>query len=136
MMKLKLSLKNSGKAAPSTKSRLLLLRLLLLTTLLLPVSCDTISSPTYTLATITAALADICQKEYAIPIVSTLKGRTLWIYLPLEEELFIDTDTPQESLKAFELQTLEGSLTENTIKFDYRSEEGRVGKEGRSRWAP
>ena len=98
---------------------MLLLRLLLLTTLLLPVSCDTISSPTYTLATITTGLADICQKEYAIPIVSTLKGRTLWIYLPLEEELFIDTDTPQESLKAFELQTLEGSLAENTIKFDY-----------------
>lgn len=108
MMKLRQYLKNLAKAALNS----------LLTALLLS-SCSVNSSAPYTLETISEHLVKICRDTYKIDAVSKLSGQTLWVYLPLEESLFIDAKAPQEYTHKFDIKSLEGSLNYETLSFSY-----------------
>ena len=77
------------------------------------------SKPTYTSENIAESVVKIAQEEYRIHLVSKLIGQTLWIYLPLEEDLFVDSDKPQESISRFDFKHAEGILKEKTLNFVY-----------------
>lgn len=122
-MKLRLSLRNSAKDAlssnPPHQLKILLPILLILTLLLPALSCNPNTSPTYTTENIVESLTTICKKEFSIRIVVNLAKQTLYVYLPLEEEIFIESDKPQEYLKLFEVTSIESSFHDDTISFGY-----------------
>lgn len=113
-MKLRLSLRNSARTALSS---------LICLTLLF--GCSLPFEPTYTLNNLSHSLINILNEEYHIPIVSTLMGRTLWIYLPVQEDIFIEADPQkaEEYTRRFEVNSVEGYLKEDTIGLEYDIQE-------------
>lgn len=95
----------------------LIARLLLIA--LLVCGCAIPSEPTYSLGNLADSLVKMAQEEYGLPLVSALVGQSLWIYLPLEEELFVDADKPQEYTQKFDLKFVEGNLENSILSFNY-----------------
>ena len=132
-MKLRLSLKNSARAALNS---LILPKIRLLTALLslaFLTNCTIPSEPTYSLGDLSSSLVKMAQEEYKLPLVSTLVGQTLWIYLPLEEELFIDSDKPQEYTQRFDFKSAQGNLKYDTLAFGYEIRETPETKESQNK---
>lgn len=123
-MKLRLSLRNSERAARNS---------LIAALIFLILGCSGAPSPSYSIENLSASLTEICKNEYNIPIVSRLQGQTLWVYIPLEEELFIDTDKPQEYSKKFEVKSIDGSLADGSINLDYHIQEIPEAKESQNK---
>lgn len=123
-MKLRLSLRNSGKAARNS---------LIAALIFLILGCFAPPGASYTIKNLSESLTEICKNEYNIPIVSKLQGQTLWVYIPLEEELFIDTDKPQEYSKKFEVKSIDGSLAGGLINLDYGIQEIPEAKESQNK---
>lgn len=113
-MKLRLSSRNSAKAALSS-----------LICLSLVFGCSLPFEPTYTLENLNPSLVKIADEEYHIHIMSTLAGRTLWIYLPVQEDIFIEADPnkSEEDTKRFEVNSIEGYLKDGTMGFQYDAQE-------------
>ncbi len=97
--------------------------------LCLLLGCAVPSEPTYSVENLSQSLEKILQEEYHIPIVSKLTGQTLWIYLPVEEEIFIESDNPQEYAKLFEVKSTEGILKEEILDVSYNIQEIPEAKE-------
>ena len=96
--------------------------------------CDLLlSKPTYTSENIAESLVKIARDEYRINLVSKLIGQTLWIYLPLEEDLFIDSDKPQESVYRFDFKQADGMFKDKTLNFVYDIREIPETKESQSK---
>lgn len=123
-MKLRLSLRNSERAARNS---------LITALIFLVLGCSSPQSPSYTIKNLSESLNEICKNEYDIPIVSKLQGQTLWVYMPLEEELFIDSDKPQEYTKKFEVKSIDGSLGGGSINLDYDIQEIPQAKESQNK---
>jgi hypothetical protein len=123
-MKLRLSSRNSERAARNS---------LIAALFFLILGCSAPPGPSYTIKNLSESLTKICKNEYNIPIVSRLKEQTLWIYLPLEEELFIDTDKPLEYSKKFEVKSIDGSLAGGLINLDYGIQEIPEAKESQNK---
>lgn len=119
-MKLRLSLRNSERAARNS---------LIAALIFLILGCSAAPAPSYTIKNLSESLTEICKNEYNIPVVSRLHGQTLWVYMPLEEELFIDSDKPQEYTKKFEVKSIDGSLAGGLINLDYGIQEIPEAKE-------
>lgn len=121
MMRLRLFLKNSAKAAPNSLNKLSVFYSLWLTALIFSLwGCNLLpAKPTYTSKNIAESVVKIAQEEYRINLVSKLTGQTLWIYLPLEEDLFVDSDKPQESISRFDFKHADGIIKEKTLNFVY-----------------
>src|SRR3990167_3090254 len=68
----------------------------------------------YTLTNLSDYLVKIARDDYKVTLVSKLVGQTLWVYLPLEESLFIDADKPQEYSQRYEIKNLEARSEEHT----------------------
>lgn len=136
-MKLRPSLKNSANTALSSltltpklaKRVSSLLQVSIATALLVCGGCSPPKSAFYTKENLSESIIKITEEEYNIPIVSKLVGETIWIYLPLQEELFIKSDKPQEYVKRFELEAIDGSLKEAVLKFEYEIKETPETKE-------
>ncbi|MBU1998192.1 MAG: hypothetical protein ABIG46_06570 [Candidatus Omnitrophota bacterium] len=107
MMKLKLSLSHSVSLA---------LSIFFLFTL--SSGCTLSTQPTYLKESIPEAVEDICRKEYKLEVSSRLVGRTLWIYLPLED-IFTKPEKPQKYTEKFEISKNEESYKSGLFKFDY-----------------
>ena len=119
-MKLRPSLKNLARAAlnsPIYGKRDFLTWLIAIT--LLSAGCSVYPKSNHSLNNPAESLVKIVRDEYNIPIVCRLVGRTLWIYLPLQEELFIDSDKPLEYPKKFESKSIEGNLQNEVFSFNY-----------------
>ena len=123
-MKLRLSLRNSARAARNSLITALIF--------LIP-GCSAAPGPSYTIKNLSASLSEICKNEYNIPIVSKLQGQTLWVYIPLEEELFIETDKPEEYSKKFEVKSIDGSLSGGSINLGYDIQEIPEAKESQNK---
>ena len=121
MMRSRLFLKNSAKAAPSSLEKFSPVYSLWLIVLIFSLwGCDLLPfKPTYTSENIAESVVKIAREEYQLNLVSKLIGQTLWIYLPLEEDLFVDSDKPQESISRFDFKHAEGILKEKTLNFVY-----------------
>ena len=118
MMRLRLFLKNSAKAAPSSLNTFSFIYSLWLAVFLS--GCNLLpSEPTYTADNLSNSVVKIAQDEYKIHLTSKLAGQTLWIYLPLGEDLFVDSDKPQESISRFDFKHAEGILRKKTLNFVY-----------------
>ena len=109
MTKLRLSLKNSAKPA-------LLVNLLIF--LCLVFGCSSSTEPTYTKENIVDSIQDICRKEHNIEVEARLVGRTLWVYLPLEN-LFSVSEKPEKFTQKFVIEQNQGQFSEGTLKVGY-----------------
>ena len=123
-MKLRLSLRNSARAARNSLIAALIF--------LIP-GCFSPPGQSYTIKNLSTSLNGICKNEYNISIVSKLQGQTLWVYIPLEEELFIDTGKPEEYSKKFEVKSIDGSLAGGSINLDYNIQEIPEAKESQNK---
>lgn len=146
MMRLRLSLRNSERAARNSLiaalkigtaniflSRHIYRKIVTVPILFLILGCSAPPGPSYTIKNLSESLTEICKNEYDIPVVSELQGQTLWVYMPLEEELFIDTDKPQEYTKKFEVKSIDGSLAGGSINLDYNIQEIPEAKESQNK---
>jgi hypothetical protein len=87
--------------------------------LCLLLGCAVPPESTYSTDNLSQSLERILREEYHIPIVSKLSGQTLWIYLPIEDEIFIESDKPREYVKLFEIKSAEGNLQGGILSVDY-----------------
>src|SRR3989338_868214 len=101
MMKLRQSLKSSVRAG---------LNLFIIA--LLISGCSSSTAPTYQVSDIEKSIRDICKNEYKIDVVVKLTGRTLWIYIPVED-MFVKADKPVKYTDRYE-------VAENTAEFKNR----------------
>ncbi len=125
MTKLRLSLRNLAKAAPA------ILNLLIISSLL-GCSLEPNHNP-YTLANLSDSLVKIARDDYKVNLIARLVGQTLWVYLPLEESLFIDADKPQEYSQRYEIKNLEAGLNYETLSLDYAVSEVPETKESQNK---
>src|SRR3989338_8050438 len=100
-MKLRLSLRNSERAARNS---------LIAALIFLIFGCSGPQGPSYSIKNLSESLSKICKNEYNIPIVSILQRQTLWVYIPREKELFIESNNPKENKKKIEVKAIDGSL--------------------------
>jgi hypothetical protein len=106
-MKSRPSLKNSARTV---------LSLLLIISLIC--GCSSSTSPTYFKENIEKSIQDICQEEYQIEIKAKLAGRTLWLYLPLED-LFQKADKPEKYFERFEITNNQAEFKDGSLRLNY-----------------
>ena len=106
-MKLKPSSKSLAKAA-----------LKLLPLILFLSACTSSTSPSFLNENITAAVKDICKKEYKLDISTKLTGSTLWVYMPLED-IISKPAKPEKYIERFLLEDRKNSLNEKILKVNY-----------------
>src|SRR3989338_120108 len=87
----------------------------------------------YTLTNLSDYLVKIARDDYKVNLVSKLVGQTLWVYLPLEESLFVDADKPQEYSQRYEIKNLEAGLNYETLSLDYAVSEVPETKESQNK---
>ncbi|MDI6605969.1 MAG: hypothetical protein QME65_02355, partial [Candidatus Omnitrophota bacterium] len=109
MTKLRLSLKNSARAG---------LNSLILIALLSLLGCSSSTEPSFQRENIAQAIQDICKKEYAIDVRTKLFGRTLWIYLPVED-ILIKKDKPETFPEKFEIKENNSTLNNGALRVSY-----------------
>jgi len=121
MMRSRLFLRNSAKAALNSliQSGITFLSGLILIALPFLSGCSSDTPVSYSTESLPGALTDIAKKEHNIDIVCNLVGRTLWIYLPIEESIFIESDEPQEYTRNFELTAVDGKYYDDMFIFNY-----------------
>jgi hypothetical protein len=81
-------------------------------------ACNSSVTPSFLKEDITQAVKDICKKEYKLDIVTTLTGRTLWVYLPLEN-IISKPEKPEKYMERFLLEDKENSLQARILKVNY-----------------
>lgn len=106
-MKLRLFSRNSAKTALSSLICMLLS------------CCSFPLTPTYTTETLSQSLEKILLEEYRIPSVSGLTGQALWVYIPTEEAIFIESEKPESYAKIFDPKSIEGNLQGGMFNFNY-----------------
>ena len=94
MTKSRQSLRNSVRAG---LNRLVLIAFLSL------LGCSSSTEPTFYRENIAQGIQDVCKKEYNLDVKAKLFGRTLWVYLPLED-IFVKKDKPEKFLQRFEIK--------------------------------
>jgi hypothetical protein len=110
MTKLKRYLKNSAKPG-------LLLNTLLLFSFIL--GCSSSTKPTFTQKGIPDAVREICKKEYNIDLAAKLVGKTLWVYMPVEN-MFQALDKPEKSYEKFQIENDDSAFEDNSLKVQYK----------------
>lgn len=110
MTKSRLFLKNSARAALNS------FVIIILSTLFY--GCSSNTKPTYLKDGVAQAVRDICLKEYKIEVQAKLFGKTLWIYLPLED-LLQKTDKPEKYTEAFTVDQNKAAFTNDVLSVDY-----------------
>jgi len=108
-MKSRLSLKNLARAA---------LNSLLLINIFVLAGCYSSTKPTYTWENIDKTVRDICKNEYKTEVKTKLAGRTLWVYLPLDNILSA-SEKPQKYIEKFNIEKNEVTFKEGDLKAEY-----------------
>jgi hypothetical protein len=109
MTKLRLSSKNSVRAGLNSLILILLLSLS---------ACSSSTAPSFQRENIAQAIRDICKKEYAIEVRTKLFGRTLWVYLPVED-ILIKKDKPETFPEKFEIKKNGSELNNGALRVSY-----------------
>ena len=105
------------KSKPSSKS-LVKAGLKLVFLVLFLSACNSSVNPSFLKEDITQAVSDICKKEYRLDTVTKLLGRTLWVYLPLED-MVSKPEKPEKYVERFLLEDKENSLNEKVLKVNF-----------------
>ncbi|MDD5128929.1 MAG: hypothetical protein PHO40_04685 [Candidatus Omnitrophica bacterium] len=107
MMKSKLSSKNLAKAG-----------LKLIPLILILSACTSSTAPSFMKEDIPRAVKDICKKEYQLNIITKLTGRTLWVYMPLEN-IVVKSPYPEKYTERFLVEDKRNQFNEKVLKINY-----------------
>ncbi len=107
MMKSKPSLKNSAKLALKLFPLILFLS-----------ACSSSVAPSFHKEDIPQAIKDISQKEYKLDLVTKLIGRTLWVYLPLEN-IVAKSEKPEKYTERFLVEDKKNQLANRILQVNY-----------------
>ncbi len=81
-------------------------------------SCTSSTEPTFTSANIEGSIHDICKQEYGIDTTVKRVGKTLWIYMPVEDML-VKMDKPEKYTEKFDVINNDVGFEARTFKLDY-----------------
>ncbi len=109
MTKSRLSSKNSVRAGLNSLILILFLSLF---------GCSSSTEPTFSRENIAQGIEDVCKKEYNLEVKAKLFGRTLWVYVPLEN-IFTKKDKPEKFLQRFEIKESSCELKYGTLTVSY-----------------
>lgn len=107
MMKSKLSSKSLAKAGLKVIPLILFLS-----------ACSYSTSPSFSRKEISAAVKDICKKEYKLDVSASLIGDSLWVYMPLEN-IISKPAKPEKYIERFTLEERGNALDEKILKINY-----------------
>lgn len=84
------------------------------------VGCSLPTEPTYNADNIASRLKQIIKEEYKYDVVTNLSGKTLWVYVPYNEELIIEEkEKPQEFTKLFEIKSIDSNYQFGAFNVTY-----------------
>ena len=106
------------KSRPSSKNSasIGLLSLCLWSSLIL--GCSSSTSPTFIKEDIPSSIESICKKEYDIDVRARLVGKTLWLYLPVED-MFEKSDKPEKFTEKFSIENDSVKFSAGSLKVEY-----------------
>ena len=107
MMKLRLSLRNSARAS---------LNLFLIAFLLC--GCTSSTSPSFQKKNISSSIRRICKDEYKLDVKARLIGKTLWVYIPLEN-IVTKAEKPEKFIERFQVTENKATLTDSQLSIEY-----------------
>ncbi len=81
-------------------------------------ACTSSTSPTFLKESIPLAVKDICKKEYKLDLSTKLSGRTLWVYMPLED-IISKLPKPEKYIERFLIEDKKNTLNEGVLKISY-----------------
>ena len=105
------------KLKPSSKS-LAKTALKVLPFILFLSACTSSTAPSFLKEDIAGAVKDISKKEYKLDISTKLIGRTLWVYMPLED-IVSKPAKPEKYIERFLLEDKKNSLNERVLRVNY-----------------
>jgi len=106
-MKLRLFLRNSVRAG---------LKLFIIACCTL--GCTASTKPSFLKEEIPQTIRNICKNEYKLDVIAKLSGRTLWIYLPLDN-LLAKSEKPAEYLEQFVIEQNTSQFKNDLFQVDY-----------------
>ncbi|MDD5692222.1 MAG: hypothetical protein PHP10_03480 [Candidatus Omnitrophica bacterium] len=81
-------------------------------------ACTSSTCPSFPKENIPQAVQDICKKEYKLDVSTKLVGRTLWVYMPLED-IISKPEKPEKYIERFLVEDKESALSEGELKVSY-----------------
>jgi hypothetical protein len=107
MMKSKLSSKSLAKVG-----------LKLIPFILFLSACSSSTAPSFSKENIPQAIQDICKKEYKLDVAAKLIGKTLWVYMPLED-IISKPEKPDQYVERFMLEDKRNFFDQKVLKVNY-----------------
>lgn len=80
--------------------------------------CTFSTKPTYVTRNIEENITNICKKEYIIDVKVKLIGKTLWVYLPLEN-IFTSSEKPEKYMERFAVEQSKAGIKDATLEVEY-----------------
>jgi len=80
--------------------------------------CSSSTEPTFYRENIAQGIQDVCKKEYNLGIKAKLFGKTLWVYVPLEN-IFTKKEKPEKFPQRFEIKEASCDLKDETLMLGY-----------------
>jgi len=81
-------------------------------------ACTSSTAPSFPKENIPQAVKDICMKEYKLDVSAKLIGRTLWVYMPLED-IISKPEKPEKYIERFLVEDKENTLSEGKLEVSY-----------------
>lgn len=81
-------------------------------------SCTSSIEPTFVRENIEEAIHSICKQEYGIDTTIKLVGKTIWIYVPVED-LLVKMDKPEKYTEKFNLINNDVDFQNRSFRLDY-----------------
>lgn len=98
------------------------LKLVLLLSLIVSAGCTTSFTPTYTKRDLDKTVEKIFKDEYSMDAFARVTGRTMWVYIPIDE-LFTKTSgkDPNDLVKErFKVDASQSSFSDGLLNVDYQ----------------
>jgi len=81
-------------------------------------ACSSSTAPSFLKEDTASAVRDICKKEYKLELVTKLAGRTLWVYLPMED-IITKPAKPEKYTEKFSIDQRESTIENRILKVSY-----------------
>jgi hypothetical protein len=81
-------------------------------------ACSSSTAPSFLKEDIPGAVKDICKKEYQLDVVTRLVGRTLWVYMPLEN-IVTKSNKPEKYIERFFVEDQKNGFNGRVLRINY-----------------
>jgi hypothetical protein len=81
-------------------------------------SCTSSTEPTFARENIEKSIKEICKQEYSIDTTVKLVGKTIWIYVPVEDMLE-KMEKPEKYTEKFDIMNNDVTFEERSFRLDY-----------------